>query len=92
MINTIKILSVSLLIYGITLISTYFWEDLGLGNDEAFIIATAMTIAFGFNIAGLVVGFFERRKDRIQLIIGLIGNLILICLYLAIIFYVVTTT
>ena len=82
--KTNKILLISLVIIGLTFLFASFWEALGLGEEETPILAFSLMIAFGLNIAGLIVAFSDKKKDNKKYKIGLFGHLILIIGFFAI--------
>lgn len=80
--TTIKLLAISLLIITIVFIAGIFWEILGLGPEQTPILAFILMIAFAINIAGLIFYFSDRKKDAKKALIGLIGHLLLIVIFL----------
>lgn len=84
--------SIVLLIVGggidiLTYIVASFWEVLGLSSNGTIWLALLMMIAFGLNLAGLIVGFFEIRKSRNKAIIGIVGNLLFILFFFFVVGY-----
>ncbi len=88
---TVKLLIISAIITGLTLLASTFWEQLGLGAKQASLLAFAMMIAFGVNIAGVILGISERHKDSRKATVGIIGNTTLIILFLSIATYALLT-
>ena len=43
----------------------------------------SIPIAFVSSIAGFVVGFYERKKNKRQALFGIIGNLVILILYIS---------
>jgi hypothetical protein len=80
--TTNKLLLISAVIIGLTMLASSFWEVIGFGVDQAYLLAFAMMIAFGLNIAGVISGFKERGQDKKKSIFGIIGNMVLILVFL----------
>ncbi len=70
-----------------TFLVATFWETLGLNEDQTVWLALSQTIAFGINLAGLILGFVERKRNKKRSLVGIIGNLVFILLFVSIIVY-----
>jgi len=82
--NTLRLFIISgLMLFG-TILFSIFKTTLGL-EGNAMIIGAIATIAFGLSIAGLVIGLGDIRKSQnAKNWIGLIGNFIVVGLFLLI--------
>lgn len=56
-------------------------------TERMFLLNWITTITCGINISGMIVGFFELRKDLKASLIGLGGNLLMIIIYLVLMVY-----
>lgn len=89
---TIKLLIVGGAMIAITFLLATFWEDLGLTSNETVWLALSMMVAFGINLAGFIIGFFERNKNAKRALYGIIGNIILVLVFVLIVAYSFSTT
>ena len=89
--KTVRLLNISLILVVVSLIAAFSWTALGFKNEETPFIALLLIICFGMNVAGVFVGFYEKRKSRKGFLYGVIGNLILVGLYMIFFVYVLTT-
>lgn len=84
---SLRLFLFSLSLVVLTFLLATFWIELGFTDDQTIWLALILTIAFGISIAGCVMGFFERTKNRIRSIIGIVGNVLLILSYFGLIAY-----
>lgn len=87
-----KLWSIWLLVIGASLISVSFliasfWESLGLNENGTIWLALAVMIGFGFNLSGLIIGFFEGKKNKIKAMVGIIGNTVLVLFVVFVVIY-----
>ena len=73
------------------MLASTFWENLGMGAKESIVLAFIMTVAFGINIAGLVLWFSDRRIDFKKALVGLVGHIAQIILFFAVSGYALAT-
>ncbi|MCJ8288401.1 MAG: hypothetical protein HRT58_00100 [Crocinitomicaceae bacterium] len=80
-----------LIIGGGIIVTTFFigtfWRTFGLSSDVNVLLALSMMIAFGINLAGLIVGFVEKHKNLRKAMLGIIGNLMFILLFFSMVAY-----
>lgn len=85
--STIRLFYSSLLIIIIVVVISTFWQYLGFKKEFTIYLAISLTIAFVLNIIGLIygirIGLINKRKSRI----GILGNGILIILYISMVIY-----
>ena len=72
-------------------IANKFWTELGLTDSENIYYALIGIIIFGISTGGIFVGSKELKSNGNKTLIGLIGNSILILLFLIVFFYVALT-
>ncbi len=85
--KTFILFAISGLVFIVAFLISIFKESFGLGEDPRIIGAVA-TVAFGTSIAGLVLGLGEIKRNKTSgNWIGLIGNLLLVGMFILIIFY-----
>jgi hypothetical protein len=88
---TKKLFFTSLFLIGLTFLAATFWESIGLGTKQTPLLAFIMMIAFGINIAGVIMGINERKKGREGALFGIMGNLLLILVFLSVSTYALVT-
>jgi hypothetical protein len=89
--KTVRLLNISLILLVLSLITAFSWTALGFKNEEMPFIAILFIICFGLNVAGIFVGLNEERKSKKKFFYGVIGNSILVGLYMTFFIYVLTT-
>lgn len=89
--NTTKLLLISSIMIGVTILFATFWEALGFGVEETPILAFSMMISYGFNVAGLIFALTEIKTDMKKARFGLIGHLTLIIGFFALSGYALMT-
>lgn len=82
--TTNRLLVLSILLAGITLLVTYFWTELGLDNINDVFIGFAFVLIYSINVAGFVYGIFEKKLTDKKAIIGFYGNLFFVGFYILI--------
>jgi hypothetical protein len=84
--KTFILFAISALVLIGALLISIFKENIGLGEDLRIVGAIA-TVAFGTSIAGLVIGFGEiKRNKNLGNWIGIIGNLLILGMFISIAF------
>jgi hypothetical protein len=74
-----------------TIVLTVYWDLQGLSENYAP-LAMATTIAFGLSIAGLILGFAEKRRSlTLKTWIGIVGNLLVVGFFVLIVIYAFAT-
>lgn len=84
---TIRLFIAGGILIVLTFLFASFWEALGLSSSSLILLALCQILSFGINIAGLIFGFVEKKKNPKWAVIGIIGNLILILFFISIIAY-----
>ena len=84
---TIRLLITSVIITALTFLLATFWLELGFNRADTIWLALSLMISFGINIAGLIFGAIERKYNKKKALIGIIGNALLIVLFLLIVVY-----
>ena len=82
--RSVKLFIVSIIILALTFLIATFWDSLGLGENK-IPLAMAVTIIFGISIAGVIMWFNERKQGKKTFLIGLLGNVMIIVSFIAII-------
>lgn len=85
--KTNKLLLISAIIILVTFIAAIFWQVLGLTGKHTPILAITIMVAFGFNIAGFILGVTERKANRKKALIGIIGHLLLMTGFVILVAY-----
>jgi hypothetical protein len=88
--KTNKLLTISLILIVGTFILAMFTEDLGISENIDTYLVFPYLISFGLNIAGLIFGISEKKENGKKSIIGIIGNLILLIMFVALGIYAIT--
>lgn len=89
--KTIKLLVISIVILGLTILVATFWEAFGFGTEESIFLTFPILIAFGISIAGIILGFIERKVDNSKALIGIFGNSLVILAFCAMLIYSLLT-
>ena len=88
---TIRLLIIGGGLIALTFLIATFWETLGLDGRHSIWLPVSMMIAFGINVAGCIMGLTERKKNKRRALVGILGNLLLILFFLAIVGYSIST-
>ncbi len=64
-----------------------FWQKIGISKENLIWLGVSFMVAFGVNIAGLILGFLETNRNLAKAIIGIIGNFLEIILLISLIVY-----
>ena len=85
--KTFRLFTISgLILLGTILVAT-FWDMLNLGPNKVPLALTT-TVSFGLSIAGLVVGFEERKRTKnTKTIVGLAGHFIIVGVFVFTVVY-----
>lgn len=73
--NIILILNITLII--LMFVTSYFWIQIGLTENEHIYLGLACIVIFGLAMSGFFTGVVERKERGKITRIGIIGNLIL---------------
>jgi glucan phosphoethanolaminetransferase (alkaline phosphatase superfamily) len=84
---SIRLFIIGLFLMVVTFTIAIIWERLGLTSDQTIWLALSLTLVFGFNFLGLILGFFEFRRSRQKAIFGIVGNLVLIGFFVSLVIY-----
>lgn len=83
---------VSVLVFITSFLLTIFKAEIGL-NDDLMIVGLLATISFGVSIAGLVIGLSEIRRMKTSINwVGLVGNVVLVGIYILIMIFALSIT
>lgn len=74
-------------INALTFLIATFWESLGFTRKETIWLAISFMTAFGVNLTGLILGFIELKKNPVRAIVGLIGNLLFVAIFILLVMY-----
>jgi hypothetical protein len=88
--KTNKLLIISVILIVGTFILAMFTEDLGINKNVDPYLVFPYLIAFGLNITGLIFGLSEKKENGKKSIIGIIGNLILLIMFITLGIYAIT--
>ena len=84
------LLVISLILIIGTFLLVMFSEDLGLGEETSPFVVFPYFIAFGLNITGFIFGINEKTKSGKKPLIGIIGNGILIILFICLVLFAIS--
>ena len=87
--NILLLTNLCLLIIGIAIV--FFWTELGLNDSQHIYIGLFGVIIFGLSLAGVFVGFLEKRNKEKKVMAGIIGNSIIAIFFLSIFLYTIST-
>jgi phage-related holin len=59
-----------------------FWTNLGLTDKQNVLLGFILVIVFGLSVGGLFAGIVERKYKTKNQFFGIIGNLILVILFI----------
>ena len=88
--KTNKLLLISLILTVGTFLLVMFQEDLGLGEETSPFVVFPFFIAFGLNITGLILGINEKTKNGKKPLVGIIGNGILIIMFICLVLFAIS--
>jgi hypothetical protein len=88
--KTNKLLVISLILIVGTFLLVMFSEDLGLGEETSPFVVFLYFIAFGLNIRGLILVINEKTKNGKKPLVGIIGNGILIIMFICLVFFAIS--
>tara|TARA_R110002033_G_scaffold171028_2_gene215338 strand:+ start:2010 stop:2294 length:285 start_codon:yes stop_codon:yes gene_type:complete len=88
--KTNKLLLTSLILIVGTFILAMFTEDLGINEKIDSYLVFPYLIAFGLNIAGAIFGVIEKTKKGKKSLTGIIGNSILLILFISLGIFAIT--
>jgi len=83
-----KILLLNVVIIILMIIADKFWKELGFSESDNLYYFLIGVIVFGISIGGAIVGMAEYRMKRKKAVIGLIGNFVLVLIFLIMFFYI----
>ena len=89
--KTNKLLVFTLLAIAMIFVVATVPEFFGMDKEDSIYVALLWTLIFGLNVAGLVLGIGERKKDLKKARIGIIGHSLLILFFLIVIVSAVIT-
>lgn len=89
--KTNKLLLTSVIIIGFTILIATFWEAFGYGSEESIFLTFPILISFGINIAGLIFGIGERKKNKPIAMVGITGHSLLIITFFVFVAYALST-
>lgn len=87
--NILLLTNLCVLIISIAIV--FFWTELGLNDSQEVYIGLFGVIIFGLSLAGVFVGFLEKRNKEKKVMVGIIGNLIITIFFLSIFLYIIST-
>ena len=83
--KTNKLLIFSLILVIGTFLLAMFSEDLGLSKKFNRYLVFPYLIAYGLNVSGLTFGIIEKKENGNKAQIGIIGNLVVIVMFIIIV-------
>lgn len=89
--KTAKLLNASIILFILSMTAAFTWSALGFKNADTPFVALLLTLCFGLNVAGIFVGFTEKRKSRRKFLYGIIGNSIFTVMYIGFFIYAIMT-
>lgn len=87
---SIRLLVVATSIMLATFVIGVFWQKIGISQENLIWLAVSFMVAFGVNIAGIILGFLETNRNLFKALIGIIGNLLEIIILISLIVYSLT--
>ena len=82
---------INTLLIGLAIVADKLWEKLGLDDSHHIYFFLLGVIIFGLSFGAFFVGIKERKTKKNFVYLGLIGNLILVLLFLILFFYIALT-
>ncbi len=89
--TTNKILLTNAILIILAIIVDKFWTELGLDESDNIYYAFLGVIIFGISVGGVFIGIKERKEVDNMSLIGLIGNSIIVLLFLILFLYIALT-
>lgn len=84
---SIRLLLVATSIMVATFVIGVFWQKIGISQENLIWLGVSFMIAFGVNIAELILGFLETNRNLFKALVRIIGNFLEIVIFISLIVY-----